>query len=150
MSTDRPGVVELAVHECLGLLRTTTVGRLAIAGADHPELFPINYVVDHGTVVFRTAPGTKLAGLTAHHNVTFEADAYDAAAGEAWSVIIKGGAVPIASIHERVESLDLPLFPWHNSPKPHFVRIEPVEITGRRFCVTIPDVETPPPRAADE
>jgi nitroimidazol reductase NimA-like FMN-containing flavoprotein (pyridoxamine 5'-phosphate oxidase superfamily) len=148
--TSHPGVAELAVHECLSLLRTTTVGRLAIAGDEHPEVFPINYVVDHGTVVFRTAPGTKLAGLTAHRSVTFEADAYDAAEGEAWSVVIKGAAVPIASVHERVESLDLPLFPWHAAPKPHFVRIEPVTITGRRFCVVIPEVETRPPRAADE
>jgi nitroimidazol reductase NimA-like FMN-containing flavoprotein (pyridoxamine 5'-phosphate oxidase superfamily) len=150
MVSHHPGIAELAVHECLSLLRTTTVGRLAIAGDEHPEVFPINYVVDRATVVFRTAPGTKLAALTAHRNVTFETDAYDATAGEAWSVIIKGAAVPIASIHERVESLDLPLFPWHTSPKPHFVRIEPVAITGRRFSVVIPEAEARPPRAAEE
>jgi uncharacterized protein len=150
MTSPQPGAAELAVHECLRLLRTVTVGRLAIAGDEHPEVFPINYVVDHGTVVFRTAPGTKLSALTAHSNVTFEADAYEPAAGEAWSVVIKGRAVPITSVHERVESLDLPLFPWHTSPKPHFVRIEPVATTGRRFCVMIPDVGLSPRRAAEE
>ena len=150
MTTHQPNVAELAVHECLRLLRTVTVGRLAIAGDEHPEVFPINYVVDRGTVVFRTAPGTKLAALTAHRNVTFEADAYEPAEGEAWSVVIKGGAVPIASVHERVESLDLPLFPWHTSPKPHFVRIEPVAITGRRFRVDVPQEAARPSRAPDE
>jgi len=80
MVSHHPGIAELAVHECLSLLRTTTVGRLAIAGDEHPEVFPINYVVDRATVVFRTAPGTKLAALTAHRDVTFETDAYDATA----------------------------------------------------------------------
>jgi nitroimidazol reductase NimA-like FMN-containing flavoprotein (pyridoxamine 5'-phosphate oxidase superfamily) len=150
VTTHRPEVAELALHECLRLLRTVTVGRLAIAADDHPEVFPINYVVDHGTVVFRTAPGTKLAALTANRNVTFEADAYDAAAGEAWSVVIKGSAVPIASIHEQFDAVDLPLFPWHTAPKPHVVRIEPVEVTGRRFRVGVPARRAARPRAADE
>jgi uncharacterized protein len=41
--------------------------------ADGPQIFHINYVVDHGTVVFRTAAGTKLAGA-AQRDVAFEAD----------------------------------------------------------------------------
>jgi uncharacterized protein len=53
--THRPDVAELALHECLRLLRTVAVARLAIAGDDPPEVVPIDYVVDHGTVVFRTA-----------------------------------------------------------------------------------------------
>jgi uncharacterized protein len=47
---------------CWALLRSQEAGRLAVLIADRPEIFPINYVVDHGTVVFRTAEGTKLAG----------------------------------------------------------------------------------------
>ena len=37
------------------------VGRLAVSIKEQPDIFPINFVVDHGTVVFRTAEGTKLA-----------------------------------------------------------------------------------------
>ena len=48
--------------------------------ADRPEIFPINYVVDHGTVVFRTAEGTKLAGAV-QRDVAFEADGYETADG---------------------------------------------------------------------
>jgi uncharacterized protein len=29
----------------------------------------------------------------------------------------------------------LPLFPWHTSAKPHIIRIEPDQVTGRRFRV---------------
>ena len=52
-------------------------GRFAIAIANHPDIFPINYVVDHGTVVFRTAEGTKLAGAVLGTGVAFEVDGLD-------------------------------------------------------------------------
>lgn len=135
MTTDRLGMTVLSMHDCLELLRTEVVGRLAISIADLPDIFPINYVVDHGTVVFRTAEGTKLAGAVLGRGVAFEVDGYDPPSGEAWSVVVKGHAVEIEQLQERFDALDLPLFPWQVAPKHRFVRIEPVEITGRRFEV---------------
>ena len=35
----------------------------------------------------------------------------------------------------RLWGEDLPLFPWHASAKPDFVRIDPEQVTGRRFHV---------------
>lgn len=135
MSTTADGVTILDAHTCLGLLRTTDVGRLAVSITNHPDIFPINYVVDHGTVVFRTAEGTKLAAALLGRGVAFEADGHDAEAGVAWSVVIKGHADEIEKMYEMFDALDLPLFPWHAGPKHRFVRIEPVEITGRRFHI---------------
>jgi nitroimidazol reductase NimA-like FMN-containing flavoprotein (pyridoxamine 5'-phosphate oxidase superfamily) len=122
-------------RECLELLRTSEVGRLAVAIQNHPDIFPINYVVDRGTIVFRTAEGTKLAAALLGRGVAFEVDGYDPEAGDAWSVVIKGDAVEIEGMHDMFDALDLPLFPWHAGPKHRFVRIEPEEITGRRFHV---------------
>ena len=93
---------------------------------DHPDIFPINYVVDRGGIVFRTAEGTKLAASVLGRGVAFEVDGLDDEAGEAWSVIVKGHAVEIEGMYELIDALDLPLFPWHASPKHRFVRIEPV------------------------
>ena len=135
MTTDTNAITVLDTHLCLELLRTCEVGRLAVSITDHPDIFPINYVVDRGTVVFRTAEGTKLAAALLGRGVAFEVDGYDADAGEAWSVVIKGYAIEIEQMHEYFDALDLPLFPWHAGPKHRFVRIEPVEITGRRFHV---------------
>ena len=45
------------------------------------------------------------------------------------------GVLCVPMSGERLDALELPLFPWHNSPKYRFVRIEPTEITGRRFAV---------------
>ncbi|HEY7044834.1 MAG TPA: pyridoxamine 5'-phosphate oxidase family protein [Nocardioidaceae bacterium] len=121
--------------ECWNLMRSAPVGRLAVSVGAHPDIFPVNFVIDHGTVVFRTAEGTKLAASLLGVAVAFEVDGYDPAAGEAWSVVVKGRAVEIQRMHELFDAMDLPLFPWHAAPKHRFVRIVPDEISGRRFHV---------------
>lgn len=135
MTTLHEGITSLDTHECLALLRTGVVGRLAVSVDDLPDIFPINYVVDRGTVVFRTSEGTKLGGALLGRGVAFEVDGYDPGVGEAWSVVVKGFAVEIEQMHQYFDALDLPLFPWHAGRKHRFVRIEPVEFSGRRFEV---------------
>ncbi|MEZ5248043.1 MAG: pyridoxamine 5'-phosphate oxidase family protein [Ilumatobacteraceae bacterium] len=51
----------LGTDECWQLFRSAEVGRLAVSISNHPDIFPLNYVVDGESIVFRTAPGTKLA-----------------------------------------------------------------------------------------
>lgn len=126
-------IVELTESECWSLLRSTDVGRLAIAIADRPDIFPINHLVDGNSVVFRSGAGTKLAAAVLGRSVAFEVDGYDAAAGEAWSVVVKGEANLIEDLLEFLDAEQLPLFPWHRGPKPNIVRIVPDEVTGRRF-----------------
>ena len=129
------GMIVLATDACWTLLRSTTVGRLAVVVSGHPDIFPINFVVDHGTIVFRTAVGTKLAAAVIGHVVAFEVDGYEPAAGEAWSVVIKGHVEQVTQAQEMIDTTDLPLFPWHAGPKPRFVRIVPENVSGRRFRV---------------
>ena len=154
MATSAEPMIELDTHTCLGLLGTREVGRLAVSITNHPDIFPINYVVDRGTVVFRTAEGTKLAAALLGRAVAFETDGYDPDAGEAWSIVVKGYAIEIENVQDYFDALDLPLFPWHAGPKHRFVRIEPVEITGRRFHVAGRDAwggdRPATPRAASE
>jgi hypothetical protein len=132
------GVTSLTAHGCWALLRHSDVGRLAVVVDGRPEIFPVNFVVDHGSVVVRTAPGTKLAAAAHGAHVAFEVDGYDAAAGEAWSVVVKGQAEHVRTIEQALDTVGLPLFPWHAAAKPCFVRIVPGEVTGRRFLVVDP------------
>jgi nitroimidazol reductase NimA-like FMN-containing flavoprotein (pyridoxamine 5'-phosphate oxidase superfamily) len=133
--SDDPGVTEVPEHTCWMLLRSVEVARLAVSVDGRPDIFPINFVVDHGTVVFRTGEGSKFAAMLSNPVVAFEVDGYDATAQEAWSVVIHGRVEEIKQLHERIDSMDLPLFPWHASPKSRFVRIVPDHISGRRFHV---------------
>lgn len=126
--------IELNASQSWGLLRGAVVGRLAVISPDHtqPDIFPINYIVDRGSIVFRTSEGSKLAAAR-DSSVAFEADGYNPFTGEAWSVVVKGTAREVKKLHEVFDALNLPLFPWHATPKPRILRIEPDLITGRRF-----------------
>jgi len=127
----------LLENECWDLLRNAEVGRLAVSIANQPDIFPINFVVDHGSVVFRSAEGTKLAAAVLGLAVAFEVDgeAVTDSGVEAWSVVVKGRAVEIERMYELFDALELPLYPWHAAPKHRFVRIVPDMVTGRRFRV---------------
>lgn len=130
--------LHLPEHECWALLRRSVVGRLAVVMDGRPEIFPVNHVVDHGAVVIRTGPGTKLAGAADRAPVAFEVDGYDAPAGKAWSVVLHGRVEMLQTMQEMVDTVSLPLFPWHAEPKPCFVRVVPDDVSGRRFDVVAP------------
>lgn len=136
MSTDqRIAGVELSDAQSWDLLRTALVGRLAVIVDGAPEIFPVNHQVDHGSVVFRTAAGTKLAAALGQR-VAFEVDGYDPEMATAWSVVVKGTAQEVKGLYNVLDAFELPLLPWHSAPKPYFIRIEPSSLSGRRFEVT--------------
>lgn len=132
-------IEELPAHTCWSFLHATAVGRLAVWVDDHPDIFPLNFVTDHGTIVFRSDAGTKVAGALTEAPVALEIDGYDAETGKAWSVVVKGRAESIKVGHELMATLELPLFPWQAGTKGHFLRVTPDSVTGRRFTMTDPE-----------
>ncbi|GAA2965042.1 MULTISPECIES: pyridoxamine 5'-phosphate oxidase family protein [Microbacterium] len=124
-------VATLSDAECWQLLAGEELGRLVTRVGDVLDIFPVNYVVDRDTVVFRTAAGSKLVELTVNDEVLFEVDHYTDAA--AWSVIIRGRAQRLAT-EEDVEAADeLPLRPWLPTLKYHYVRVSAETMSGRSF-----------------
>jgi len=128
-------VEELPNNECWTLLRQAPFGRLAVVRDGRPDIFPVNQVVDRGSLLFRTDPGSKLVAAVGHQ-VAFEIDGHDPASGEVWSVVVKGRAHEVRQLHDVIETVALPLFPWQGGVKPHFVRVEVDSVTGRRFTRT--------------
>lgn len=53
---------KLTFEERSELLAEDTLGRLALVVDGHAEIFPVNYVLDRRSIVFRSAGGTKLRG----------------------------------------------------------------------------------------
>ena len=129
------GVTVLNEDECWQLVQAAEVGRLAMAVAGEPEIFPVNFVVDGRALLFRTAEGTKLAALTVSSLVAFEVDGYLPESGEAWSVVLKGQSERLEHFPDIYLAEKVPLFPWQASPKQWFVRILPAKVTGRRFTI---------------
>lgn len=124
-------VTLLSQSQSWDLLRSNAFARIALSVGDRPEIFPINYAVQDETLLFRTAPGTKLATLTVNQHVALEIDGYDADGG--WSVVVKG----TAHAAEFGEDFDVAstsgLRPWVATVKQIFVRLTPQDITGRSF-----------------
>jgi nitroimidazol reductase NimA-like FMN-containing flavoprotein (pyridoxamine 5'-phosphate oxidase superfamily) len=131
---------ELSQSECWTLLRTVDVGRLATptphGGVD---IFPVNHLVDQGSIVFRSAMGTKLSNAVEADEVAFEADnaapTHDLQTDDPWSVVIHGTAQLITIDTELFDTFELAVRPWHVSNKPYFVRLVPTAVSGRRFRI---------------
>lgn len=125
----------MSVHDldptvALRLFASAPVSRLVVSVSDVTDVFPITHTVVGDDVFFRTAPGSKLAGLAANASVLVEAD--EVGADSSWSVIVRGLA---RRIEERVE-LDAvePLLrpPYAGGWKEIVVRVTPATISGRR------------------
>jgi uncharacterized protein len=131
MSDISQPVAVLSADESLDLLARNALGRLVTSVNGQPEIFPVNFVVQNRTVLFRTAEGTKLVSAAINNNVLFEVDDHDAAQG--WSVVVKGVARMVRGRDEMAEAQRAQLMPWTATLKQHYVRIQPISITGRRF-----------------
>lgn len=139
-----PETEVLDIHDCWKYLRSASVCRIAITAGGGPEVFPVNYVPDYGTVVFRTGPGTKLDAVRGGEPVALEADGLNTYDTIAWSVIVKGTADVVDTQEAFQEAADAGLSPWETGSKDHLVRVTPTEVSGRRFVINPPSRWWPP------
>jgi uncharacterized protein len=133
MNSTHHSMEHLDEDSCWALLRTTSVGRLAVDDGGRPDIFPVNFVVDGGTIVFRSGAGTKLAAAVLMRWVALEIDGFDYDDRTAWSVVVKGTASTVDGLDDVLAVESLRLEPWVDSAKPVFVRISARDVTGRRF-----------------
>ncbi|MDT0167602.1 pyridoxamine 5'-phosphate oxidase family protein [Pseudarthrobacter sp. BRE9] len=124
----------LDADECWRYLRSSYIGRLAVINGDVPEIFPVNFSVAGETLVFRTAPGTKLRALLQGTVAALEVDGLNPYATEVWSVVAKGWAQPFEETTMRLPD-DADREPWEPGIKDHLVVLTPTDITGRRFAI---------------
>jgi nitroimidazol reductase NimA-like FMN-containing flavoprotein (pyridoxamine 5'-phosphate oxidase superfamily) len=120
--------------ECIRLMKghPAGVGRVALAGA-RPVIFPVNYAVDRGNVVFRTDPGTKFHAAVNGAFLAFEVDWVEPTWQTGWSVVVRGQAHVVTDPGELARVRRLPLLPWAEGEKGNFVSIDSALISGRRL-----------------
>jgi nitroimidazol reductase NimA-like FMN-containing flavoprotein (pyridoxamine 5'-phosphate oxidase superfamily) len=126
---------ELAVAECHVLLGRCHLGRLALVENGMPVILPVNYLMDAGSVVFRTKAGSKLDAAARRSPVAFEVDGIDETNRTGWSVLVRGRAEQVTGDAELTRLRQLPLVPWAPGARPYYVRIRLGEVTGRRVSV---------------
>jgi nitroimidazol reductase NimA-like FMN-containing flavoprotein (pyridoxamine 5'-phosphate oxidase superfamily) len=128
---------ELGEEECLALIAPGGIGRIAYTSRFGPAVLPVNYVLQDGAVIFRTAENGPLdvdlrTGIAdADYIVAFEIDSIQLESKQGWSVLIQGPAHHVAGDDEDALR-DAGVEPWAPGPRELYVRIVPSRMTGRR------------------
>ena len=130
-------IEELSEDQCLRLISAGGIGRIAYASRFGPAVLPVNFALQDGAVVFRTAADGPLdedlrTGITdADYKVAFEIDSIDLATRQGWSVLVQGPAHHVTGTgQDAVRRAGIES--WAPGPRELFVRIVPSRITGRR------------------
>lgn len=128
---------ELSEEQCLALVAPGGIGRIAYASRSGPAVLPVNYVLQGGAIVFRTAENGPLdedlrTGIAdADYRVAFEIDSFDTSTRQGWSVLIQGPAHHVTG-SEQDAVRDAGVESWAPGERELFVRITPARVTGRR------------------
>ena len=126
-------IAELPEDECLALLGTTTVGRIAFVNDEGQQLIPVNFALIDGAIYFRTLPDGFLSSLArGHQDVAFGVDHQDVFR-EGWNVTVRGPAREVedrATINKVLGHHQLK--PWAGGVRPLVIEITLNSIAGRR------------------
>jgi nitroimidazol reductase NimA-like FMN-containing flavoprotein (pyridoxamine 5'-phosphate oxidase superfamily) len=137
MGNDRPEpvIAELSSAECYQKLASHNVGRIGVNVDQYPLIIPVNYILDHNTVVLRTAPTTVVVDAD-HAKVTLQVDEFDVEQQSGWSVLLKGRgrAVHFDDIDELyARTTATRLVSWAPGARDLWIRITPDGVSGRRI-----------------
>ena len=129
--SDPHPLTELSEEACWQRLRAERVGRLVVAVGSQPDIFPVNYLVEDGEIIVRTAEGTKLAAAIMGERVAFEIDELDADHHTGWSVVVHGSARAADKLLDVMHDEEIDTSPWADGAKLRVIHITPDHITGR-------------------
>ena len=130
MPTPHDTVQELDEVQAWEFLTAHRIGRLAIVIGGEPDIFPVNYVVDGQSLVFRTAEGSKLLAASLGGRMALQVDEWT---HEGAVSVLAHGTPHVMEGEERESATSLELDPWVPTHKEHWVRLEVDVVTGRRF-----------------
>jgi nitroimidazol reductase NimA-like FMN-containing flavoprotein (pyridoxamine 5'-phosphate oxidase superfamily) len=133
MDTNGTALEHLSRDECIRLMASVPVGRIAYTRQALPAVEVVNFTVDCGDIVFRTDAGGKLTAAISDAVVAFEADSMDFTRHAGWSVTVVGQCRAVTG-DEEIRRLERSgLHPWAPGERKHFIKITPVIVHGRRL-----------------
>ena len=80
----------LTREECLALLATAEIGRIAVSARALPLILPVRFAMDGDRIVIATHDGTTLDAATRDTVVAFETDGPSGHSTVGWSVHVNG------------------------------------------------------------
>ena len=133
LALDSAGFEILDQAECFSLLSKVTLGRVAVTLGALPAIFPVNFCMVAGQVVFCSGEGTKLTAALSGTIVAFETDW--ATRGEVWSVQLVGASRVVEPATDLAAAELAALRSLAPVPRRYLVKITPERISGRRLPV---------------
>lgn len=127
------GLEILREEDCMRLLAASSLGRIGVTISALPAIFPVNFQLVDGSVVFRTGHGTKLSAATDGSVVAFECDGSDPSTGSGWSVLALGTAEWVSDPEDASRLDQLGIRPWAGGRRDAYVRIPIRFVSGRRI-----------------
>ncbi|TNC19628.1 pyridoxamine 5'-phosphate oxidase family protein [Amycolatopsis alkalitolerans] len=121
----------LTPRECVKLLSSQPVGRLAFSENALPTIRPVNFFLHNGDIIVRTSRSGSISKLT-KEVVAFEVDSLDPATHTGWSVVVIGRVTPVTDVDELAAMADPGHRPWAGGERSLFLRI-PVDIISGRI-----------------
>jgi uncharacterized protein len=123
----RPGaereIARLDRADCLRLLAGVPIGRLIFTVNALPAVRPMNFALDDGLILLRTAPDSTVARKVDGQVVVFQVDELDAATSSGWSITVTGRAALVTDPDAIARYLAVPLAPWAPGTKELFVTV---------------------------
>lgn len=123
---------EISKPECLELLASHRVGRVAYCDDLGPVVLPVNYALDRETILIRTSPHSTLAGHLRSAPASFQIDDFDDFNQSGWSVLVRGDAAYVDPSDLPADDSERPQA-WAEGQRSFHVRITPHDISGRRL-----------------
>ena len=117
-------------QECLTLLGSAGLGRIAITSRALPLILPVAFATMDGDLVFRVGQGALSKAADMKQVVCFEADWADHGLGAAWSVTAIGHLFTLSDPTDIEHARQLDLVPW-TADCQTFVGLRPQMFSGR-------------------
>ena len=130
----------LDIEQCWEMLERHELARLGYLLDGRVHVMPINYGTHEGELVFATAPDSKVAGVLTGHDLVIEIDEVVDEVGR--SVIVRGRGEVVAE-EDQIELTQVRVRPWVDTTgdlpeRDIFVRVDPIEVTGRAYALRRP------------
>ncbi|WP_406047137.1 helix-turn-helix domain-containing protein [Kribbella sp. NBC_00889] len=128
--TPEPVLEPMRRDECVKLIESGGVARIAYNRAGDLTVIPVNYCYVNDLIIFRTAADSAVAQFDLAP-IAFELDRVDEGMHDGWSVLVNGMVRP--ATNEEIESALNRVEPWAGGTRETYVAIEPHRISGRRI-----------------
>ena len=125
---------ELTRGQCETLLRSRTVGRVALSTPTGPHVVPVNYTVVEDAIIVRTTPYSILGTYGRNTTLAFEIDAFDDDRQRGWSVLARGRGDVVEDLDDLAHVREAVLTqPWASGSRSMYIRVRWTELSGRQL-----------------